>query len=145
MLTFISQDITGYLKSGLLQLRSSWKLYSRIHKQLCDLLHKIEPNADLTFFSLDMNQVNELVIDSVADDDEAATNEEDEALQKTINELKTNEQGSEISADGVKRLLAAVSYGYGVFQMFMSFMPPTFLKLFKILGKRNELMLCSDF
>jgi hypothetical protein len=117
-----------------MQLRSSWKLYSRIHKQLYDLLQKIDPNADPNLFGFDEGQIDEIVFDSTTEADKTAK-EEDEALQEAIDEININENGSKISADGVKRLLAAVSYGYGMFQIFMSFMPPAYLKLFSLLGK----------
>jgi hypothetical protein len=100
-----------------------------------NLLQKTDPSADLTVFSLDQSQAGEILLDSTADVDEAEVNEEDEALEEAMEEISINEQGSEISADGVKRLLAAVSYGYGMFQIFISFMPPAYLKVFKMFGK----------
>ncbi len=132
ILTFISQDITGYLRSGILQLRSSWKLYSRINKQLFGLYQKFDQNTD-QLFSFDRSTVDECVFDETIGSDEVAK-EEDESIQNTLNELNINEQNDEIDIESIKRLLGAVGFGYGMFQIFMSFMPPNYLKLFNILG-----------
>ena len=134
ILTFISQDVTAYLKSGILQLRSSWKLYSRIHKQLFILLQKFDPNAD-QLFDFDQTKVDDVIFDdeAVGGADEEAK-EEDEAIHDAIEQMTINDKGDQIDVEAVKRLLGAVSFGYGIFQIFMSFIPTNYLKLFSILG-----------
>ena len=45
-MTFISQDVGGYLSNGILQLRGSWKMYAKLQKQLFELYKKLEPKAE---------------------------------------------------------------------------------------------------
>lgn len=41
---------------------------------------------------------------------------------------------SEVPAEVVSRLMCAVSFGYGVFQLCISLLPPSLLKLIQFLG-----------
>ena len=51
ILTFLKQDVTAYLGSGLLQIRKSWKMYAKIQKQLFDIYKRLEPNAEQIYGS----------------------------------------------------------------------------------------------
>jgi hypothetical protein len=68
-----------------------------------------------------------------------AQSESASQLSDAINELTVTDdetiQG--INLETVKRLLGAVSYGYGLFQICLSFVPPNILKLIKIFGKKD--------
>lgn len=57
---------------------------------------------------------------------------------QAINDLTIAEEEGALSipVDVVKRLLGAVSFGYGIFQISLSFMPSNILKLIKIFGKK---------
>lgn len=46
ILTFIRQDVSAYLSSGILQMRKSWKMYAKIQKQLYTIYKSLEPNAE---------------------------------------------------------------------------------------------------
>lgn len=41
---------------------------------------------------------------------------------------------SELEPEEVSRLMSAVSFGYGVFQLCISLLPPSLLKLIQLLG-----------
>ncbi len=137
LLTFIRQDVSSYLSSGLLQIRRSWKTYARIQKQLYEIYQKLDPNASDVYGS--NTDVNGLWIEENNEDEN--NNKDGQAPEQEINELtiednEISENG--ISLEAVKRLLGAVSFGYGVFQICLSFMPPSALKLIKIFGNLKE-------
>jgi hypothetical protein len=149
MLTFIRQDITGYLANGILQIRKSWKAYARIHKQLYSLYKEIDPkNAEQTYGSdPNTNQLDNWL----KEDDENETKPTDNSLNNddknanpveidtlSIEEDETKIDASTMSVDTIKRLLGAVSFGYGLFQICLSFMPPNVLKLIKFLGFEGD-------
>jgi hypothetical protein len=75
------------------------------------------------------------------DDNNNETNKSDLAAEG-LNELTIEDDeltNNGISLDAVKRLLGAVSFGYGVFQIVLSFMPPNALKLIKFLGNHFDI------
>ncbi len=134
LLTFIRQDVSSYLSSGLLQIRRSWKTYARVQKQLYDIYKKLEPNAKDIYGS--NSDVVGIWIEDTNEDEN--NNKDGQDLGQEINELtiEDNEIAENgISLEAVKRLLGAVSFGYGVFQISLSFMPPSALKLIKIFGR----------
>lgn len=59
-------------------------------------------------------------------------------MSQAINDLiitdEETSQGGGLSLETVKRLLGAVSFGYGLFQICLSFMPANILKLIKVFG-----------
>ena len=120
------------MSSGILQIRRSWKMFSRIQKQLFEIYKKLEPNADEIYGS-GSGFVQIWIDDGELGKTEAASNES----KQVINELTIEDDeiaGNNISLEAVKRLLGAVSFGYGVFQICLSFMPPNALKIVKLLG-----------
>lgn len=137
LLTFVRQEVSSYLSGGLLQIRKSWKSYSRIQKQLYEIYRKLEPNAkdiygsnsDITNFFIEENNEE----DKDKDEDENAAGGISEL---TIEDDEITDNG--ITLEAVKRLLGAVSFGYGVFQVCMSFMPPSAMKFIKILGFEGD-------
>ena len=132
ILTFVRQEVSAYLSSGILQIRRSWKMFSRIQKQLFEIYKKLEPNADEIYGS-GSGFLQIWIDDSELGKTEAASNEPEQAM----NELTIEDDeitGNNISLETVKRLLGAVSFGYGIFQICLSFMPPNALKFVKLLG-----------
>ena len=147
VLTFVRQEVSAYISSGILQIRNSWKRYNKIQKQLYDMYKKLEPNAEKIYgCDPDSNIVQLWIEDTDENDnqtnskskngDATAAANDDEASQ-AINELIISDEEAKdgLSLEVVKRLLGAVSFGYGFFQICLSFMPPNVLKLIKVFGK----------
>ncbi|RNA32985.1 tetratricopeptide repeat 39C-like [Brachionus plicatilis] len=145
ILTFVRQIASSYLTSGLLQIRKSWKLYAKLQKQLYGLYKKLEPNAEQIYGSdpnssvlqLWMDESDEMESDSKS---KSSDDKSDDQLSEAINELNvTDEEASTgIPLETVKRLLGSVSFGYGLFQICLSFMPPNILKLIKVFGFEGD-------
>ncbi|CAF0703105.1 unnamed protein product [Brachionus calyciflorus] len=144
ILTFVRQEVSGYFTNGILQIRKSWKLYSKIHKQLYSIYKKLEPNAEQIYGSDPNASVIQLWIEendeSSSSDSKNQTDKTEEQINEAINELTvTDEEASTgISVETVRRLLGAVSFGYGLFQICLSFMSPNVLKLIKVFGFEGD-------
>ena len=137
ILTFIRQEISGYLTNGILQIRKSWKLYAKVQKQLYELYKKIEPNAEQLYGSDPDSSLIQIIVDDNEEQSEAKNGESGTAAtMMQLNELTLadDDVGKSISPEAIKRLLGGVSFGYGVFQICLSFLPPNILKLVIILG-----------
>jgi phosphopantothenoylcysteine synthetase/decarboxylase len=145
VLTFVRQEVSAYISSGILQIRNSWKRFNKIQKQLYDMYKKLEPNAEKIYGCDPDSNIIQLWIEDTDENDnrkieskngDAAAANDDEASQ-AINELIISDEEAKdgLSLEVVKRLLGAVSFGYGFFQICLSFMPPNVLKLIKVFGK----------
>lgn len=145
VLTFVRQEVSAYLSSGILQIRNSWKRYNKIQKQLYDMYKKLEPNADKIYGCNPDSNVVQLWIEDTDENDNqtnsksnnAANNDDEDQASQGLNELVISDEETKdgLSLEVVKRLLGAVSFGYGFFQICLSFMPPNVLKLIKVFGK----------
>lgn len=148
ILTFIRQDVSAYLSSGILQMRKSWKMYAKIQKQLYTIYKSLEPNAEQIYGSDPNSNVVELWIEDDDENDSTAKSsdknnnnngKEDEISQAMNDLIITDEETSQgLTLETTKRLLGAVSFGYGLFQICLSFMPANILKLIKVLGFEGD-------
>lgn len=148
IMTFIRQEVSGYFTNGILQIRKSWKLYAKIQKQLYDIYKKIEPNAEQIYGCDPNSSTVQLWQEDTEDESDPKSKSStkgspetnDDQLSQAINELTvSDEETSEgISVETIKRLLGAVSFGYGLFQICLSFMPANVLKLIKVFGFEGD-------
>lgn len=145
LLTFIRQVASSYLTSGLLQIRKSWKIYAKIQKQLYGLYKRLDPNAEQIYGIDPSSSVLQLWIDESdeSESDSKSKNPEDKSedqLSEAINELSVSDDEVDcgMPLEVVKRLLGSVSFGYGLFQICLSFMPPNILKLIKVFGFEGD-------
>lgn len=135
-------------------------MYARIQKQLFDMYKKLEPKAEQIYgINEELLLKANSIFTEVDNEDDANNNkksskseasnkveddedeeEEEENVQNAMNEINLNsdELLNSISLDSVKRLLGAVSFGYGMFQICISFLPPNILKLIKIFGFEGD-------
>lgn len=95
----------------------------------------MEPNAK------DIYGSNSEMVEILIEDNGDENNNDPKNAEMNMNELTIDDDEiseNKISSEAVKRLLGAVSFGYGVFQISLSFMPPNALKLIKIFGFEGD-------
>lgn len=63
---------------------------------------------------------------------------DDDELSFKSFDSQSNDGDDELSLYTIKRLLGAVSFGYGLFQIALSFVPPKIMKLIKFLGFEGD-------
>ena len=147
VLTFINQDIPSLVKGGWL-MRKAWKIYDKVYRDCrmlydnCDALkgvnyrHAPPTEAQISF----PDKPSEL------DDQENGNSPSDS--QDTISLEVSAQDEKQLSPDVIARLLGAVSFGYGTFQLCLSLIPPKILKVIEFLGfegDRTTGLECLDF
>ena len=140
IIPFIRQEHTSYITSAL-QLKRAWRLYTKTQKQLYEMYKRIEPNAESIYGSVDTSNFKLNIEDGAenagADDDDELQMENDSQINEMtiVDDNDVKDFNKNISPEAIKRLLGAVSFGYGAFQIILSLIPPNMLKLVKFLGK----------
>jgi hypothetical protein len=67
----------------------------------------------------------------------ADDNDDDDLSFKSFDST-SNDTSDELSLYTIKRLLGSVSFGFGLFQIALSFVPPKIMKLIKFLGFEGD-------
>jgi hypothetical protein len=68
----------------------------------------------------------------------ADDNDDDDDLSFKSFDSTSNDTSDELSLYTIKRLLGSVSFGFGLFQIALSFVPPKIMKLIKFLGFEGD-------
>ncbi|CAF4832586.1 unnamed protein product, partial [Rotaria sp. Silwood1] len=136
ILTLIKQELSGLIGAGLL-LRKAWKIYEKLHNELFDLYRAKDSNAEKDYGSKPEDNV---VIqfennDEMKNDDD---DDDDDDISFKSFDNASNDSTNELSLYTIKRLLGSVSFGYGLFQIALSFVPPRIMKLIKFLGFEGD-------
>ena len=101
ILTFIKQDVTAYISSGLLQIRKSWKMYAKIQKQLYDIYKKLEPNAEQIYGSDPNSSTIQLWIE---ENDEESGNNDNKSAKSKSKEINNNLNSEDSTAKFLNEL-----------------------------------------
>lgn len=110
IITFIKQDLKSYIKGGWL-LRKAWKIYEKLYKEISSL-HKI-----------------------VHDNQFAYSHTKRISYSSSCDEISPS---LEIGNEEIERLFGSVSFGYGLFQLVISMLPPKLLRIIKFLGFNGD-------
>ena len=132
----IKQEFSGFIGAGLL-LRKAWKLYEKLHSELFGLYRAQDPNAERDYGSKpEDTMVMQFETPDGMNNDEA-DDDDDNVSFKSFGSA-SNDAAHELSLYTIKRLLGSVSFGYGLFQIALSFVPPKIMKLIKFLGFEGD-------
>jgi hypothetical protein len=119
-------------------------MYAKIQRQLYEIYKKLEPNAEQIYGSDPNSNIIQLFIEE-NDENESETKDikltaSEAHFNQTLNELTLNDDdpSNRLTLETCKRLLGAVSFGYGVFQICISFIPPNVIKLVKLFGFEGD-------
>ncbi|XP_038854633.1 tetratricopeptide repeat protein 39C [Salvelinus namaycush] len=104
VLSFIKQELSSYIKGGWI-LRKAWKMYNKCHS--------------------DISQLQETCVRH------CSSHEED--LSSDQANHNTPVEGA-VTAEALDRLKGSVSFGYGLFHLCISMVPPHLLKIINLLG-----------
>lgn len=134
ILTLVKQELSGLLSAGLL-LRKAWKIYEKLHNELFELYRSKDPNAEKDYGS----KPEDTMIIQFENNDEIKNDDDDtDAVSFKSVDSSMNSTDNELSLYTIKRLLGSVSFGYGLFQIALSFVPPRIMKLIKFLGFEGD-------
>uniref|UniRef100_UPI00358F038E tetratricopeptide repeat protein 39C isoform X2 n=1 Tax=Myxine glutinosa TaxID=7769 RepID=UPI00358F038E len=109
VLSFVRQELTAYIKGGWI-LRKAWKVYERCYREL-SVIQAAQEERDHEY--------------------------SDGNLNKQLSS-RHNAPGSTLKNDmskaAIQRLMGAVGFGYGLFHLCVSMVPPNLLRIVNLLG-----------
>uniref|UniRef100_A0A3P9IZI5 Tetratricopeptide repeat domain 39C n=1 Tax=Oryzias latipes TaxID=8090 RepID=A0A3P9IZI5_ORYLA len=104
VLSFVKQELSAYIKGGWI-LRKAWKMYNKCHSDISQLQETCQQRSSGTQDSLTADNANH-----------------NAPLE------------NEVTAEALDRLKGSVSFGYGLFHLCISMVPPHLLKIINLLG-----------
>ncbi|XP_044253015.1 tetratricopeptide repeat protein 39C-like isoform X2 [Tribolium madens] len=119
ILTFLQQDISGYFKGGWV-LRKAWKVYQSTYQEILQLYKELGGEIG--------TQLPEAVVEQPMSPECSPTGSEASKSDPL------NGRSAQIDKATIERLMGAVSFGYGLFQLGISLLPPSLLRLTNFLG-----------
>ncbi|KAF7270682.1 hypothetical protein GWI33_016353 [Rhynchophorus ferrugineus] len=123
ILTFLQQDISGYFKGGWV-LRKAWKVYQKVYKEILTLYK--EKIGELQLPDPVLSPLTPTAVPEFADQTGSA--------EWSVPDTPINGDYRKIDTDTIIRLMGAISFGHGLFQLGVSLLPPSLMRLVSILG-----------
>ncbi|KAL8581309.1 hypothetical protein ACOMHN_034388 [Nucella lapillus] len=156
ILIFTNQDIPSYIRGGW-HLRKAWKIYDKVHREVTRLKEKLSAHkitqmeAGTSWPDHSGEDLSHGFQDAVVSSSETISTPSSTTPKSQESPPTTNSNPSEpngdvsvavaaacLSEDTVARLLGAVNFGYGTFQLCISMVPPKILKLIEFLGFEGD-------
>ncbi|XP_051765895.1 tetratricopeptide repeat protein 39C [Ctenopharyngodon idella] len=106
VLSFVKQELSAYIKGGWI-LRKAWKMYNKCYS--------------------DISQLQETCRRRSSDQEGALASDH-------ANHNTSTESGGRVTEEVLDRLKGSVSFGYGLFHLCISMVPPHLLKIVNLLG-----------
>lgn len=167
ILVFTNQDIPSYIRGGW-HLRKAWKIYDKLHSEICakkEILSRKkmqELAASLPEHGSDVDTnhgFQDAVVVTPGQMSPVSSESRDlsSSILPKVSPTKARQiadlNGSgainvDLPEDSLARLLGAVNFGYGTFQLCMSMVPPKILKLIEFFGFEGERevgLACLDY
>uniref|UniRef100_A0A1A7Z2N3 Tetratricopeptide repeat domain 39C n=1 Tax=Iconisemion striatum TaxID=60296 RepID=A0A1A7Z2N3_9TELE len=105
VLSFVKQEISAYIKGGWI-LRKAWKMYNKCHSDISQLQETCQQRSSGSQESLSADDANH----------------------------NAPVENGVLTAEALDRLKGSVSFGYGLFHLCISMVPPHLLKIINLLG-----------
>ncbi|KAK6310752.1 hypothetical protein J4Q44_G00188070 [Coregonus suidteri] len=113
VLSFIKQELSAYIKGGWI-LRKAWKMYNKCYS--------------------DINQLQECSKRRSSDQQGSPSPSTDKANHNHAMSTAPTQRTNGVSPEALERLKGSVSFGYGLFHLCISMVPPHLLKIVNLLG-----------
>ncbi|KAK6643361.1 hypothetical protein RUM43_004866 [Polyplax serrata] len=152
LLTFLQQDLTSYVRGGWV-LRKAWKVYQHTYSEILDLYKKtFGCDASVAGSQFPAWQVitkstsNTSLLSnasSTSKECSAGSSPNSSSFKSPLSYLASfafpyNNNEVSIEPQVVARLMSAVSFGYGIFQLCISLLPSSLLRLIHFLGFESD-------
>jgi len=152
-LIILNQDMKSYVRGGW-YIRQAWKRYRKLYHEVQQIY-----SARLTGIARDLSTVSAAaVVESSVDGPmipspsigpEVFSLDGEIPLEETEPDFTDVRHGlREVSSDALSRLFGAVSFGYGIFRLLVSLIPPKILWWIQFLGfegDQDEGLTCLEF
>ncbi|XP_015590693.1 tetratricopeptide repeat protein 39C isoform X2 [Cephus cinctus] len=157
ILALLQQEFSGFVKGGWM-LRKAWRVYQHTYSQILKLykhtfgdgpLSELESNRSTPCNGSSLNHTplsssSEWSISSYNGSSSSTAASSPSGLRSSLSMflsltgITSEQQTPFVKSTEVTRLMAAVSFGYGIFQLCVSLLPPSFLKLTHVLGFKGD-------
>uniref|UniRef100_A0A3P9KQH9 Tetratricopeptide repeat domain 39C n=1 Tax=Oryzias latipes TaxID=8090 RepID=A0A3P9KQH9_ORYLA len=115
VLSFIKQELSGYIKGGWI-LRKAWKMYNKCYN---DITHLQEGSRRRALEQQERSK---------------SSSEASNHGPSSLPGPSTSQKRDGVSMEALDRLKGSVSFGYGLFHLCISMVPPHLLKIVNLLG-----------
>lgn len=119
VLSFVKQELSAYIKGGWI-LRKAWKMYNKCHSDISQLQEASQRRPSVP-------QTESMSTDNDNQDPSP------ESSPNTSPQSKIPVENG-VTAEALDRLKGSVSFGYGLFHLCISMVPPHLLKIINLLG-----------
>ncbi|KAM9720152.1 tetratricopeptide repeat protein 39C-like [Menidia menidia] len=116
VLSFIKQELSAYIKGGWI-LRKAWKMYNKCYS---DITH--------------LQDCNRRPASGTSPVSPPAASDQPDRSGSSSAGPSPSQRGDVISPEALDRLKGSVSFGYGLFHLCISMVPPHLLKIVNLLG-----------
>ncbi|CAL1593228.1 unnamed protein product [Knipowitschia caucasica] len=113
VLSFVKQELSAYIKGGWI-LRKAWKMYNKCHSDISQLQEASQRRSSVP--------------------DSMSTDNHNHSPQSSPDTSPQPKGDSVVSDEALDRLKGSVSFGYGLFHLCISMVPPHLLKIINLLG-----------
>ncbi|KAF6731017.1 Tetratricopeptide repeat protein 39C [Oryzias melastigma] len=113
VLSFIKQELSGYIKGGWI-LRKAWKMYNKCYNDITHLQEGSRRRA--------------------SEQQERSPSEPSNRSPSSLPGPSASQKHDGVSPEALDRLKGSVSFGYGLFHLCISMVPPHLLKIVNLLG-----------
>lgn len=119
VLSFVKQELSAYIKGGWI-LRKAWKMYNKCHSDISALQEASQRCSSVP------------QTDSMSTDNANHSSSPESSPNSSPQSKVPGENG--VTAEALDRLKGSVSFGYGLFHLCISMVPPHLLKIINLLG-----------
>ncbi|KAK3567241.1 hypothetical protein QTP86_015073 [Hemibagrus guttatus] len=159
VLSFIRQELSGYIKAGWI-LRKAWKMYNKCYNEITRLQEACQRRSSTPQAALSFDQPKQIHNASTPDPTAVCSSEPEPSQDSSLapvsegsqdpSQLNDSPKASSsrskhvpksqpqldysVTAESLSRLKGSVSFGYGLFHLCISMVPPHLLRIINLLG-----------
>ncbi|KAL2097307.1 hypothetical protein ACEWY4_006514 [Coilia grayii] len=122
ILSFVKQELSSYIKGGWI-LRKAWKMYNKCHSDISQLQEAYQKRCS-----------GQQGATAASPPSSSSSSSSSPSHSASSSSTPLPQRLSRVSGEALSRLMGSVSFGYGLFHLCISMMPPHLLKIVNLLG-----------
>ncbi|XP_007254668.3 tetratricopeptide repeat protein 39C [Astyanax mexicanus] len=131
VLSFVRQELSAYIKAGWI-LRKAWKTYNKCYSDISQLQEACQRRSSAPQGAPPPDPAAHS--EKLPLQTEDGQQESQSSIRPKPGQKSPQPYDSRVSAESLSRLKGSVSFGYGLFHLCISMVPPHLLKIINLLG-----------
>ncbi|KAG9274612.1 tetratricopeptide repeat protein 39C [Astyanax mexicanus] len=131
VLSFVRQELSAYIKAGWI-LRKAWKMYNKCYSDISQLQEACQRRSSAPQGAPPPDPAAHS--EKLPLQTEDGQQEAQSSIRPKPGQKSPQPYDSRVSAESLSRLKGSVSFGYGLFHLCISMVPPHLLKIINLLG-----------